>query len=64
MDNSADDVLPTVHASTVATMSAAFQATMKCGYELLHSFVKSEIFYQMILLVENILVECISKSSE
>ena len=47
MDNSAVDVLPTVHASTVATMSAAFQATMKCGYELLHSFVKSEISYQI-----------------
>ena len=64
MDNSDVDVLPTVHASTVATMSAAFQATRKCGYELLHYFVKSEISYQMILLAENILVECISKSSE
>ena len=73
MDNSVVDVLPAVHALTgcdttskIDTKSAAFQAAMKCGHELLYLeyFGKSEISDQMILLVETFLVECISKSSE
>ena len=50
MDNSVVDILPAVHALTgcditgkFGTKSAAFQAAMKCGYELLYSFGKSEI---------------------
>ena len=65
------DVLPAVHALTgcdtaseSGTKSAAFQAAMKCGYELLYYFRNSEISDQMILLAEKFLVECISKSSE
>ena len=71
MDNSVVDVLPAVHALTgcditskVGTKSAAFQAAMKCGYELLYSNRKSEISNQMILLAEKFLVGRISKSSE
>ena len=71
MDNTVADVLPAVHALTgcdttskAGTKSAAFQAAMKCGYELLYSFGKSQISDQMILLAEKFLLECISKSSE
>ena len=51
MDNSVVDVLPAVYVLTgcgttgkVDTKSAAFQTAVKCGYKLLHSFGKSEIF--------------------
>ena len=49
MDNSIVDILPAVHALTgcdttskVSTKFAAFQATMKYGYEFLYSLGKSE----------------------
>ena len=71
MDNSVFDVLPAVQSFTrcytttkVGTKSAAFQATMKCSYELMSSLGKSEISDQMILSPEKSLVECISRSSE
>ena len=71
MDNNVVDVLPAVHTLTgcdttskVGTKSAAFQAAMKYGYQLLYSFGKSEISDQMILSSEKFLDECISKSSE
>ena len=37
---------------------------MKCGYELLHSFRKSEVFNKIILSAEKFLVERILKTSE
>ena len=45
-------------------MSAAFQAVVKYGYELLYSFGKSETSDQMILSAERFLVQCISESAE
>ena len=64
------DAIPTVNAlagcnttSKVGT-SATFQAVMKCGYELLHSFGKSKISDQMIFYAETFLVECVSRRSE
>ena len=70
-DNNVLDVLPAEHAlsscdttSKVSIKSAAFYVVIKCGYELLHSFGKSEISDQMILSAEKFLVKCISKSSE
>ena len=54
--NKVVDVLPAVHALTgcdktskIGTKFTAFQAVMKCGYELLYSFGKSKIYDQMIL---------------
>ena len=71
MDNTVADVLLAVHALTgcdttskAGTKSATFQAAMKCGYELLYSFGKSQISDQMILLAEKFLLECISINSE
>ena len=50
MDNSVVHVLPVVQAlldcdttNKVGTKSAAFQAAMKCGYEIFYSFGNSEI---------------------
>ena len=70
MDKSVVDILPARNiltgsdsTSKIGTKSAAFQAVIKCGYELLHLFGKSEIFNEMILLEEKGLVECISKCS-
>ena len=70
MDKSVVDILPARNVLTgsdstskIGTKSAAFQAVIKCGYELLHLFGKSEIFNEMILLEEKGLVECISKCS-
>ena len=66
-----DDILHAAHALTssettnkICTKTAAFQAVVKCGYELLHSFGKSKISDKMILLTEKLLVELILKSSE
>ena len=60
MDNTVIDVLAAVHALTgcdttskVDTNSAAFQAAIKCGFELLYSFGKQEISDQMIFSAEN-----------
>ena len=71
MDKSVVNVLPVVNAlkgcdtiSKAGTKSAAFQAAMKCGYELFYPFGKSEISDQMILSVEKVLVKRISKSFE
>ena len=68
MDN-IDDVLHAAHALTscdttskVSTKTSVFQSVMKCGYELLHSFGKSEIPDKIILSVEKLLVELILKS--
>ena len=71
IDNSVIDVLPAVHAlkgydttSKAGIKSTAFQAAMKCGYELLCLFGKSEVSDKMISLKEKFLVGCISKSSK
>ena len=71
MDNSTVDLLPAVHALTgcdktikIGTKSTAFQAVMKCGYELLYSFGKSEISDQMILSAKRFSVKYFSKSFE
>ena len=66
-----DDILHAAHALTssettnkIYTKTAAFQAVVKCSYELLISFGKSKITDKMILLAEKFLVELILKSSE
>ena len=71
MANSVVDVLPAVHVLTgcdittkVGAKPTVFQVVMKCSYELLHLFGKSETSDQMIMSAEMFLVECISKSSE
>ena len=69
MDNSTVDVLPAVQAgcdttSKVGTNFAAFQAVMKCGYDLFCLFGKSEISDQIILSAKTFLIGCISKKSE
>ena len=55
-----DDILHAAHALTscgttskVRTKTAAFQAAVKCGYELLHAFGKSKIPDKMNLLAES-----------
>ena len=70
MDSNVIDVLPAVPALTgcdttskVRTKYFAFQAAMKCGYDLLYSFGKSEISDQMIFSAEKFLVDSISKNS-
>ena len=71
MDNGIVDLLSAVYALTgcdkmikIRTKSTAFHAVMKCGYELLYSFRKSEISDQMILSAEKFLVKYFSKSFE
>ena len=71
MDNGIVDLLPAVYALTgcdktikIGTKSTDFHAVMKCGYELLYSFVKSGISDQMILSAEKFLVKYFSKSFE
>ena len=71
IDNSVIDVLPAVHAlkgydttGKASIKSTAFQAAMKCGYELLYLFGKSEVSDKMISLKETFLVGCISKNSK
>ena len=71
MDNGIVDLLPSVYALTgcdktikIGTKSTAFHAVMKCGFELLYSFRKSEISDQMILSAEKFLVKYFSKSFE
>ena len=71
MDNSIVDILSAIHeltgcdtTSKAGIKSAAFQAALKFGCELLYSFGKSEISNQIILLAETFLVECIPKGAE
>ena len=61
IDNSIVYIIPAVHiliswdtTSKVGKKSATFQAAIKCGYELLYSFWKSEISNQIVLSTENI----------
>ena len=64
------DVLPAVHALTgcdttskVGTKTSSYRAATKYGFELLHSFGKSDITEPILLSAEEFLVRCLDSKS-